>query len=68
MLVLQNRAMSIYVDRGSGQWIVRDLEGKFWVVPLTDHPWTDRQPFYPTEETALESVPGHYRFLLGLPY
>ena len=26
-----------------------------------------RQPFYPSEETALEPVPGHYKYMLGLP-
>jgi hypothetical protein len=67
MLTLRKKAMSIYVDRESRQWIVRDLEGNFWVVPHTDHPWADRQPFCPTEDIALEPVPGHYRFLLGLP-
>ena len=32
-----------------------------------ENPWDHRQPFYPTEETDLEPVPGHYRSVLGLP-
>ena len=67
MLALQKKAMSLYVDRESRQWIVRDTDGDFWVLPHTDHPWDDRSPFFPTEDTSLEPIPGHYRFLLGLP-
>ncbi len=67
MLSLQKRQVSIYVDRESRQWIVRDAEGNFWVLPHTEHAWDDRQPYHPTEESELESVPGHYRFLLGMP-
>jgi len=59
--------VAIYVDRESGQWIIRDSEGNFWTLPPTDSPWDDRQPFYPGEETELEPVPGHYRYLLRLP-
>jgi len=67
MLTLPKHSISIYVDHESGQWIVRDGEGSFWSLPHTDRPWDDRQPYYPTEETELEPIPGHYRFLLGLP-
>lgn len=67
MLTYSPKAMSIYVDRESRQWIVRDGEGQFWALPQTDQPWTDRRPFNPTEDMELESIPGHYRFLLGLP-
>src|SRR5262245_15363746 len=47
---------SLYVDRHTGQWIVKDAEGNFWIVPLTDNPWRDREPFQPTEESDLEPV------------
>ena len=67
MLSIKKKALSLFVDRESRQWIVRDAEGNFWAVPPTDHPWNDRRPFHPREDTPLESVPGHYRFLLGLP-
>lgn len=60
--------ISIYVDRSTHQWIVRDSEGDFWIVPVVENPWDHRQPFYLTEEVELMPVPGHYRNLLGLPF
>jgi hypothetical protein len=60
--------LALYVDRSNQQWIVMDREGNFWMVPgVEDNPWDLRQPFYPTEETELEPVPGHYKSMLGLP-
>ena len=47
------------------QWIVRDPEGNFWIVPSADDAWEHREPFQPTEETELEPVPGHYKYLLA---
>jgi hypothetical protein len=67
MLTTRKPVVAIYVDRSSGQWVVRDAEGNFWSLPPTATPWDDRQPFFPAEETELEAVPGHYRHLLGLP-
>jgi hypothetical protein len=67
MLTVRKQVVAIYVDRSSGGWIVRDSEGNLWILPSTDHPWDDRQPFEPTEETELELVPGHYQYMLGLP-
>jgi hypothetical protein len=68
MLTVRKQVVGIYVDRSSQQWIVRDSEGNFWILPVTDAPWDDRQPFYPAEETDLEPVPGHYKYMLGLPF
>jgi len=59
--------MALYVDRGSGQWVVRDSEGNFWIVTSVENAWEHRQPFHPTEKTDLEPVPGHYKYTLGLP-
>ena len=60
--------LTLYVDRCSRQWIAMDRDGNFWVVPSDDdNPWDQRQPFNPTEETELEPVPGHYKYMLGLP-
>ncbi|MBS0267018.1 MAG: hypothetical protein JSS02_34150 [Planctomycetes bacterium] len=59
--------VTIYVDRISQQWIVRDSEGSFWTVPATTNAWEQRQPFSPSQGVELEPVPGHYRYLLGLP-
>ena len=67
-LTLRKNVVTLYVDRSSQQWIVLDPEGNFWIVPSQDeNPWGQRQPFYPTEETELEPVPGHYKYMLGLP-
>lgn len=67
MLVVRKRQMALYVDKTSQQWIVRDLEGNFWSLPSTENPWDGRQPFTPAEETELEPVPGHYKYMLGIP-
>lgn len=59
--------VDIYVDRARQQWVVLDREGNFWKVPSTANAWEHREPFYLTEDTELEPVPGHYRYMLGLP-
>ena len=66
MLAVRKQVVAIYVDRASQQWIVRDRDGSFWVIPHSNNPWEERQPFSPTEETELEPVPGHYLYMLGL--
>jgi hypothetical protein len=68
MTIVRKQQLALYVDRVSQQWIVLDAEGNFWTVPgADDDPWDQRQPFFPTEETELEPVPGHYKHTLGLP-
>ena len=68
MLAVRKQVVAIYVDRSNGQWIVRDGEGNFWSLPATENPWDDRRPFVPAEDSELEPVPGHYRYMLGLPH
>ena len=69
MLPPPTRTAAIFVDRTCTEhWIVRDPEGNFWIVPSVDNAWAYRRPFQPTEETELEAIPGHYRFMLGLPF
>ncbi|MCE9533179.1 MAG: hypothetical protein K8T89_18945 [Planctomycetes bacterium] len=68
MVVLRKHSVTLFVARSSQQWVVMDPEGKFWILPSKEHPWEQRQPFYPTEETELEPVPGHYKYMLGLPF
>lgn len=68
MLTVRKQVVSIYADRTNRQWVVRDADGNFWLLPATDTPWDDRRPFEPGEETELEPVPGHYKSMLGLPY
>jgi hypothetical protein len=68
MLEPQKRGMALFVDKARPEhWIVRDQDGLFWSVPSVANPWENRQPFYPTEDTKLEPVPGHYKYVLGLP-
>jgi hypothetical protein len=68
MLTESKRVVALYVDKAGHQWIVRDSEGNLWSLPSTDNPWDKRQPFSPAEETELEPVPGHYKYMLGLPH
>jgi hypothetical protein len=65
--LLKKHVVSIFVDRSSRQWIVLDREGTFWVVPANDEGWSQRQPFTPNDESELEPVPAHYRYMLGVP-
>jgi hypothetical protein len=62
------RSVALFVERSSQQWVVRDPEGNFWIIPSVANAWDQRQPFYPTEESVLEAVPGHYIYLLDLPF
>lgn len=68
MLTLQKNPVGLYVDRSSQQWIVRDPDGVFWMVPAMANGWEHRQPYWPEEDVELEPVPGHYRFMLDLPF
>ena len=68
MTHVKKHTLSIFVDRSSRQWIVLDAEGSYWAVPPNEVGWDQRQPFTPTEESELEPVPAHYRYMLGLPH
>jgi hypothetical protein len=68
MLVVSKSAMALFVDRQSRQWIVRDPAGQFWALPTGDDAWERRQAFEPTSESDLEPIPGHYKYLLRLPF
>jgi hypothetical protein len=68
MTTLSKQRAALFVDRSCQQWIVQDPEGNFWLLPSVDNPWDQRQPFHPTDATALELVPGHYKSMLGLPF
>jgi hypothetical protein len=62
----KHSGMFLYVDRSLPNcWIVRDGDGAFWFVPAGEG-WERRQPYTPSESSQLESVPGHYKYLLGL--
>jgi hypothetical protein len=68
MISVRKRVAVLFVDRSCQQWVVQDPEGNFWLLPAVDNPWSQRQPFHPTEETELEPIPGHYKDMLGLPF
>lgn len=67
MLATTSTRIVLYVDKASGQWIVLDSNGAYWLVFPGENSWEDRQPFFPDESTELHRVPGHYRHLLNLP-
>jgi hypothetical protein len=68
MTILRGQLVALFADKSSQQWIVRDPEGNFWILPPGENPWDHRQAFQPSAETELEPVPGHYRDMLGLPF
>ena len=68
MLAVRNRTVSLYVDKSGQQWVVRDPDGNFWIVPCVENPWDHRQPYQPAEDADLEPIPGHYKYMLGLPF
>jgi hypothetical protein len=68
MSVVRKQAVNIFVDKSSQRWVVRDADGNFWLLPAVDNPWDHRQPFGATEETELEPIPGHYKYMLNLPF
>jgi len=68
MITVRRPTVALLVERSSQQWVLRDPEGNFWIVPSVENSWDHRQPFYPTEETELEPVPGHYIYMLDLPF
>jgi hypothetical protein len=60
-------AMSLYVDKDRPEhWIVRDGEGQFWIVPPGEDAWTRREQFQPSDDVELQTVPGHYFYMLGI--
>ena len=68
MLGVRKHDVDLFVDRTTQQWIVRDPDGNFWSVPSVEDAWDHRQPFHPAEDTELEPIPGHYKYLIRLPF
>lgn len=68
MTATNNSPAALFVDPSRQQWIVRDPEGKFWILLSVADPWEQRQSLDLTADTILEPVPGHYMDLLGLPF
>ena len=67
-MTLRKKTVALFVDRSSQQWIVCDPEGNFWLLPSADNAWDQRVPFEPNAEMDLEPVPGHYKYMLDLPF
>jgi hypothetical protein len=65
--VVTQTKVTLFVHRSNQQWVVRDRDGNFWILPNVENPWNQRQPFCPTQENELEPIPGHYKYLLRLP-
>ena len=68
MLAARKQVIGLFVDRSTQQWIVRDPEGNLWMLPSGEYDWDHRESFLPTEETELEPIPAHYKYLLRLPF
>jgi hypothetical protein len=68
MFAVRKCAVALYVDRATRQWIIRDPEGNFWMMPSVQDAWEIRRPFEPTEDADLEPVPGHYKHQFDLPF
>lgn len=63
-----NHLVALYVDRATRQWILRDPEGNFWIVPPIEDAWDHREPFQLEDDTELEPIPSHYKYMLRIPY
>jgi hypothetical protein len=68
MLTMPRPTVALYVDRTNQQWVVRDSDGNYWVVPAVDSGWAQREPYELTDKSELEPVPTHYKYLLDLPF
>ena len=67
-MAVRKQVATLYVDRSTRHWIVRDPDGNFWVIPPFENGWEHRLPFEPHEGTELEPVPGHYKYVLRIPF
>jgi hypothetical protein len=68
MLAVRKQSIALFVDRQTQQWIVCDPDGNYWALPTGDDAWEQRQVFDPSADADLESIPGHYKYLLKLPF
>jgi hypothetical protein len=68
MLAVGKQGIALFVERSTQHWIVRDPDGNLWMLPDGEDAWERREAFVPTEETDLEPIPGHYKYLLQLPF
>jgi hypothetical protein len=67
-MLTEKSVLALYVDRLTRQWILRDPDGNFWVMPPVEDAWEHREPYDLSQESDLEPVPGHYKYLFQLPF
>ena len=67
MVIVRKRKVNLFVDHTSGRWVIQDRDGLFWIIPVMEDAWEHKELFTPTNETDLEPVPDHYKYMLGLP-
>jgi hypothetical protein len=48
MITVRRSTVALFVERSAQQWVVRDPDSNFWIVPSVENSWDHRQPFYPT--------------------
>jgi hypothetical protein len=68
MIAVRQHVVALFVDRVTQQWIVRDPDGQLWSVSTDEDGWERRQPYEPTDDADLQPIPGHYKYLLRLPF
>ena len=42
MITVRKPMVALYVERFSQQWVVRNSEGNFWIVPSVENLWEHR--------------------------
>ena len=68
MITTRKPVMSLYVDKGCPEhWIVRDREGRFWVVPSGENAWEKREAFHRARMPSSNRFPADCMYMLGLP-
>ena len=66
MLAERKQVIALYADRSTQQWVVRDADGEYWIEQKGDDGIDRWEPYPLSEETELEPIPGHYKYLLRL--
>lgn len=68
MLTEKRELVSIYVEPSKRRWVVRDPDGHLWAVDSSTDGWDRRELYELTDDSELVPVPGHYRYMLQLPF
>lgn len=68
MLAERRTLVSLYVEPSTRRWVVRDPDGVLWAFDSSFDGWDRREPYELTDDSELVAVPGHYRYMLQLPF